>query len=541
MQVLFLSAIERRRLVMSEEPDPVPMETSTSTPEAESSNKTSTENDAQIEAANTLVLLQDAASSTATSSHSSSVTRKQRLAPKNAVRTATKTKPSCVRGNLPLKFYYELFLEKQEKLAWMSRHKKTKSPRLPQINVNRIRRNAFKVLEGVNRSKLVGGKVAGAFHQKDALDILSDEILKLVIRKIVEDAKRINRQRSLKAVKKAMLQAAGNRSAIIDTLFPQMTRDHVQALPSKEDTSPSVSKQQNPLSPKMSSRSVSKFCKLVCISVAEEMAQEFSSKLAKDDTRVSAKKADTSKTARDRVSKQIRKATLRKFHRKKKQQPAGKRVKLISNALRRKNFKIGSPSIENLLLPLKPQLIIADSSKVSIPKLIVRAALRNMQWKAKYATVPSQATAQVEAEVVSPNTNLKSILSSLNTVPKGLNLPALEYLKVNFPTLRLETIGDIMRINNVLTKTLQLQHVLQSRKNASVRKRGRPVGRPVAKTTVPVPKTTRPVMVTAEPVLVTTLPAPEMTGPEPKTTPPVSGAEKPSVLAKIMKPQSSRV
>ncbi len=80
------------------------------------------------------------------------------------------------------------------------------------------------------------------------------------------------------------------------------------------------------------------------------------------------------------------------------------------------------------------------------------------------AAIPTKPKAQpTQAEIVPPSTDLKTLLSSLKTVPKGLNLPVLEFLKVNFPALRLDTLGDIMQVNNMLTKTLQMQQqVLQS-------------------------------------------------------------------------------
>ncbi len=88
----------------------------------------------------------------------------------------------------------------------------------------------------------------------------------------------------------------------------------------------------------------------------------------------------------------------------------------------------------------------------------------NSSASEKTTAIPTKPEAQpTQAEVVPPSTDLKSLLSSLKTVPKGLNLPVLEFLKVNFPALRLDTLGDIMQVNSMLTKTLQMQQqVLQS-------------------------------------------------------------------------------
>ena len=42
------------------------------------------------------------------------------------------------------------------------------------------------------------------------------------------------------------------------------------------------------------------------------------------------------------------------------------------------------------------------------------------------------------------------------SIPKGLNLPLLQFLNLNFPNLRIESIKDILQVNAILATTLQL-------------------------------------------------------------------------------------
>ena len=51
--------------------------------------------------------------------------------------------------------------------------------------------------------------------------------------------------------------------------------------------------------------------------------------------------------------------------------------------------------------------------------------------------------------------------SSQDTTPKGLNLPLLEFLRANFPSLRLDSPKDIFQVNTLLAHVLQQQQVLQ--------------------------------------------------------------------------------
>ena len=51
--------------------------------------------------------------------------------------------------------------------------------------------------------------------------------------------------------------------------------------------------------------------------------------------------------------------------------------------------------------------------------------------------------------------------SSLDTTPKGLNLPLLQFLQVNFPGLQLDSFKDIFQVNALLAHTLQQQQQMQ--------------------------------------------------------------------------------
>ncbi len=559
------------------------MDTSISTPEAECSqasnptmsdkdskptisdcDKSSVQSDEQIEAANTLMLLQDAGTaslplSTVTkkpldpptpqvsegtprlsegtphpsegTSHPPEGTPHPPEGPVQAIITKS-TPPQPVPGKLPLKFYYELILEKQEKQANNSRQKIAKNKRspmtespasvvipfrprpegrkrkdsmlrgilenqitvqntpklhVPQVNVNEIRRNAFKFLKSVKRKKELKDEETAFLSQKDSLDNLSSEILKLVKRQLVEARRQTNRRRTVNLVSKAArikMRTTGN--TIMNVLVPPSTEDH-----NKQQLTTSVDHTPLPLSPKMTSSDANKISQFVCVQIAHEMAQKFCNENTKDGEKTDCDVSETPPGSA--VNKVILRKLCQRIKKKRTKRKANgnkQRQKRVLNALRCKKFKTNCPKIDNLLLPPKlklnqvlagsqsKQMSLQGSQKSSsstttplvIPRSILRAALRNMQWKAQYKSATLNTVVATGSSIpatppvsVPLTTDLKSLLSSLDTVPKGLNLPVLEFLKINFPTLRLETLGDIMQMNTLLSKTLQMQQqVLQT-------------------------------------------------------------------------------
>ena len=108
-------------------------------------------------------------------------------------------------------------------------------------------------------------------------------------------------------------------------------------------------------------------------------------------------------------------------------------------------------------VPHTSMAVVATTSSETNPSKISSASKE----------LPTVGTVQPENKLTLPPINLRSLLSSLDTMPKGLNLPVLDFLRVNFPSLRLDNLEDILQVNALLAQTLQMQQqVLQAQETA---------------------------------------------------------------------------
>lgn len=76
-------------------------------------------------------------------------------------------------------------------------------------------------------------------------------------------------------------------------------------------------------------------------------------------------------------------------------------------------------------------------------------------------TLPQPTTSQPSPSTTSSPATTASSTPNSDSTPKGLNLPLLQFLQVNFPNLQLDNFQDIYQVNALLTHALQQQQQMQ--------------------------------------------------------------------------------
>lgn len=119
------------------------------------------------------------------------------------------------------------------------------------------------------------------------------------------------------------------------------------------------------------------------------------------------------------------------------------------------------PSLTPLQTPSQP-LSHAPLQPSNVPALPQPSPVQSQPSTTQtQAAISSSQPSNTPLQPLTTSSTTTATSSSSDTTPKGLNLPLLEFLRANFPSLRLDNPKDIFQVNTLLAHVLQQQQVLQ--------------------------------------------------------------------------------